>query len=156
MDNKTKILIFFPFVLVIILAVTANYIPFDRGLSATEESVSRFRPANIAIKEIQRIDSVPDIKGPLDFNYSAAGNSSPPDNDLVSDHDLGLNNKSTDLNKSDDKVLSLIIISGGNRSAIIKGVPVKEGDTIADMKIVKIQHDRVLLKDKTLKWMYLE
>ena len=146
MDNKSKILIFFPFALAVILAVAANYIriPFNSGLSETDLRISAFAPTGPAIKEKQSINTNQDIKSLLDFNYTTAAETPLPENN------------STPHDNFDGKGLSLIIISGGSRTAIIKGSPVKEGDKIADMKIVKIEHDKVLLKDKTLKWMYLE
>ncbi len=146
MDNKTKILIFFPFALAIILAVAANYIPmpFNSGLSEAELRISAFASTGPAIKEKQRINANQDIKSLLDFNYSPAAETSLPEVNIAPHKDYK------------EKSLSLIIISGESRKAIIEGVPVKEGDKIADMTIVKIENDRVLLKDKTLKWMYLE
>ena len=52
--------------------------------------------------------------------------------------------------------LSLIVIIGKSRMAIIKGVVVKEGDSIDGVKIARIETDRVLLKDKTTQWLYME
>lgn len=150
MDNKTKILIFFPLTVVIILAVIACYLPFKRGLSAPEENVLNFAPAGLAIKDVQSVSANPDIEGPLDFTFIADPDTVLPDNAAVPD------NKPTISNDLTLRGLSLIIISGENRTAIIKGVPLKEGDQIADIKIVKIEPDRVLIKDKTLQWMYMD
>lgn len=146
MDNKTKILIFFPFALAIILAVAADYIhiPFNSGLSEAGNRISSFAPTGPAIREKQKVYSSPDFKSLLDFNYSTAAETSLPEVNSAPHKDYN------------DKNLSLIVISGKSRTAIINGTPVKEGDKFADMIIVKIEHDRVLLKDKTLKWMYPE
>lgn len=150
MDDKTKILIFFPLTAVIILAVIACYLPFKRGLSASEESVLNFNPAGLAIKDVQKVSLNPDFKSLLDFTFIAAedtaqtDNASVPANNSIASNDLSV------------RGLSLIIISGENRTAIIKGVPLKEGEQIADMKVVKIEPDRVLIKDKTLQWMYMD
>lgn len=146
MDNKTKILIISPFVLAVILAVTADYmdIPFKTGIPQYAYNIAPFTPTGLTIKNKERVYSSPDIKGPLDFDLSAAVETSLPEN-----------NPLPQVNKN-DRSLSLIIISGTDKTAIINGVPVKEGDRIADMRIVKIETDRVLLKGKTLKWMYLD
>ena len=149
MDNKTKIMIFSPIMLAIILAVAANYIniPFKKDIPEAANSIAAFTPAGLTIKDKQRVYSSPDIKGPLNFNHIA-----------VVETSLPVNNPASQEEQKDhlDKGLSLIIMSGADKTAIINGVPVKEGDRIADMKIVKIETDRVLLKNKTLKWMYLE
>lgn len=150
MDNKTKILIFFPLTVVIILAVIACYLPFKRGLSAPEENVLNFSPAGLAIKDVQSVSANQDIESPLDFTITAAEDTALPDNAAVPGNNPTV---SSDLTL---RGLSLIIISGENRTAIIKGVPLKEGDQIADIKIVKIEPDRVLIKDKTLQWMYMD
>ena len=44
MDNKTKILIAFPVILVIILMFVAGYVPFDKDFSAAEEQILEFIP----------------------------------------------------------------------------------------------------------------
>jgi hypothetical protein len=36
--------------------------------------------------------------------------------------------------------------------AMIRGVPVKEGDFIDDNKVEKIEPDRVLIKNNTSRW----
>jgi hypothetical protein len=146
MDNKTKILLFFPIALAVILAVAANYveIPFSKGIPETANSIAAFTPAGLKIKEKRRVDSSPDLKSLLDFDHSGAAETSLQVNNTVHRED------------NNDKGVSLIIISGAEKSAVINGVPVKEGDRIADMKIVRIEADRVLLKNKTLKWMYIE
>ncbi|MBI5663810.1 MAG: hypothetical protein HZC49_01785 [Nitrospirae bacterium] len=147
MDNKTKIFLFSPFALAIILAVAANYIPVDMGPSGIGNRISMFSPSGLTLKEKQRVYVSPDLISPMDFNYSPPVEVSLPENK---------EEKAVLHEDNNDRTLSLIVISGEGRTAIIDGMPVKEGDKIADMKIVKIEHDRVLLKDKTLKWMYLE
>lgn len=147
MDNKTKILLFSPFALAIILAVAAYYIPVNAGRSGIGNRISAFTPAGLMLGEKQRVYLSPDLKSPMDFNHTSPVEMSLPESreDKAAPH------------KEDNvRSVSLIVISGESRTAIIDGVPVKEGDKIADMKIVKIEHDKVLLKDKTLKWMHLE
>jgi hypothetical protein len=55
-----------------------------------------------------------------------------------------------------DSNLSLIVISGKRKMAIIRGRIVREGDIVEGMKIAKIENERVLLKNKTERWLYLE
>jgi hypothetical protein len=53
-----------------------------------------------------------------------------------------------------DMSLSLVVVTGEEKMAIISGVLVREGDFIDDVKIERIEHNRVLLRNKTTKWLY--
>lgn len=144
MDNKIKILLFSPFALAILLVVAANYIPVTSELPGIASAVSRFTPSGLMIKEKQKTYSGPELKIPMDF--AAAPPSSPE----------ALQDKGPRPDDFNDRSLSLIVVSDTGRMAVINGIPVKEGDKIADINIVKIERDRVLLKDTTMKWLHLE
>lgn len=146
MDNKTKIIIIFPPVLIIILIFMAYSIPFEEKISESERQILEFTPSDIKIKKREVIHVKRLLKSPIDFKISGAGDlsSSTSENDLVSK--IGYNGNT----------LSLIVISSKSRMAIIKGFVVKEGDSIEGMKVAKIEPQRVLLKNKALKWIYLE
>ena len=140
MDNKSKIAIIFPFVLAIILVLAAFHVPFTWKGSAAERQVLRFIPADLTIvrKVLPRIAR--GLKGP--FNFSSTNIIRKTDNDELV--------RKIDYN---DTTLSLIVMSGTNRMAVINGSLVKEGDWIDDMKVVTIERDRVLLKNKTQHWL---
>ena len=144
MDNKIKILIAFPFVFVIILFVIANYIPFKTELTETEDRILAFMPSAPAINEKQKITVSNELKIPINFSpvlvekIQASGGTIVPE-----------------IEHSDSN-LSLIVISGKRKMAIIRGTLVREGDIIEGMKIAKIEGERVLLKNKTERWLYLE
>jgi len=146
MDNKAKILIIFPPILIIIFIFIATSVPFKEKLSGAEKQTLEFVPSDIKIKKREIIHVTGELKIPMDFNVSdAAGDLSPSiEGDLVSQ--IGYN----------DNALSLIVTSGKSRIAIIKGVVVKEGDSIEGIKVVKIEPQRVLLRNKTTKWLYME
>jgi len=55
-----------------------------------------------------------------------------------------------------DNAISLIVVNGKRKMAIIRGVIVTEGDSIDGMRIAKIEPDRILLKNKTERWIFLE
>jgi hypothetical protein len=152
MDNKTKILIVFPPILIIILIFVANFIPFKGELSKTERQMLEFTPSDIMIKddkhptERRAVHVGREFKNPLDFDsYGIVGDSppSPVEGDLVSGIDY-------------NNGLSLIVISGKSKMAIINGIVAKEGDIINGMRIVKIEPNRVLVKNKTMQWLYLK
>jgi hypothetical protein len=147
MDNKTKILIIFPPVLIIIFIFIATSVPFEEKLSGAEKQTLEFIPSDIRIKEREIIHVTGELKIPMGLNISGVTGDfllSPAEDDLVSQ--IGYN----------DNTLSLIVISGKSRMAIIKGVVVKEGDNIGGIKVVKIEPQRVLLRNKTTKWLYME
>lgn len=53
--------------------------------------------------------------------------------------------------------VSLIVVGQGRKLAIIGGVVTKEGDVIDQQRVVKIERDKVLLKDKEgERWLRLE
>jgi hypothetical protein len=144
MDNKLKILIAFPFIIVIILFITAGYIPFKTGLTESEDRILTFTPSIPALKERQEISASSEIKIPFHFSSAAREEIQAKDVSIVTD---------TDYN---DGMLSLIVVSGKRKMAIIRGVLVREGDIIGGMVISKIEPERVLLKNKTERWLYLE
>lgn len=146
MDSKTKILIACPFAFIIVLLIAANYIPFEGSLSETESRLLEFSPTAVSIKESQPVQMSGEFKSPIDFRSPETVKApvKGEDNDSVSPADY-------DVNK-----LSLVVISGKRKLAVIDGLLVREGDSVAGMKIAQIEHDRVLLKNKTAKWLYLE
>lgn len=144
MDNKLKILIAFPFIFVIILFFAAGYIPFKTGFTESEDRILTFTPSIPALKERQGIPVRSEIKIPFHFSAAAKEEIQATDVSRVPD---------TDYN---DGMLSLIVVSGKRKMAIIKGVIVREGDIISGMVISKIEPERVLLKNKTERWLYLE
>lgn len=59
--------------------------------------------------------------------------------------------------KQEEMKVSLILINGGRKMAIINGVVVNEGDTVNQKKVAKIERKRVLIKDrKGERWIRVE
>lgn len=143
MNNKLKILIAFPFVFAIILFVIAGYVPFKAGFTETEDRILAFIPSDLEIKERQAVLLSKEIKIPINFSAPDKGEHPVKEDDLVQEIDYN------------DSKLSLIVVSGNRKMAIIKGALVREGDNIEGMKIARIEQDRVLLKNKTERWLYL-
>lgn len=52
------------------------------------------------------------------------------------------------IQKQEEMNVSLILINGRRKMAIINGVVVNEGDTVNQKKVAKIEKNRVLIKDK--------
>lgn len=137
-DIKTKVLTMVPVAFAIMLLVVAGNITFEDGLSKTEYQVLDFKYKDLTIRKKEAAVPEDIFKAPLD--RGAKG----------SEHEIS---KRSDIAvRGDDLEVSLVIVSGSSKMAIIQGVLVKEGDIIDDKKVVKIEPNRVLLKDKTNQW----
>lgn len=140
-DNRTKILVMVPVAFAIILLVIANSIEFEDNLSPVEKQVLNFEYRRLQIIEKQAAEPVNDLKGPFDpvrFEQGGAAEIS----------DVPEQNKELEV--------SLIIVSGDSKMAIIQGVIVKEGDFIDDTRVVKIEAERVLLNNNGDKWIHVK
>lgn len=140
MDRKTRILVTLPIAFTIILAVVAYYIPFGRILSDSEAEILNFLPSEFKIRTKRIKYTYKNADAPFDF-------SRPVNNEQMSSREVQHEKKDG---------LSLVVISGSKKMAIIHGKLVKEGDDVNGMKVAKIETDRVLLGGKTMKWLYLE
>jgi len=140
MNNKTKMLLFLPPVLILLFIIAANSIPFDQSFSETESQFLDFISSDLKISEKKKVKIARDIKGPFNITRSSAH----IPNDKVSEIDYN------------ESSLSLTVISDDSRMAIINGELVTEGDTLEGMKILKIEPERVLTNNKTAEWLYLE
>lgn len=144
MDNKTRFFIILPLALILVFIFAAIHIPFESGMSETEMRISDIKYNDLEIKKKQDIQTMRAATSPLVFNLPGTVN------------DLTGETGSTPQNEFNNINVSLIVISGKNKMAIIRGEPVKEGDYIDDKRVVKIEPDRVLLKNKRVRWIYVE
>jgi hypothetical protein len=138
--DRTRIFIALPLVCIIIFAVLALYVPFDRVVSDAEIELLDFRPLDLKILTKTIASRVINREGPFDFMYAK---SAPAHDSFHGGNKPGTN-------------VSLIVISGKNRMAVIDGRTVKEGDSIGGMRIAKIESDRVLLQDRSSQWLYIK
>jgi hypothetical protein len=142
MDNRIKILIVFPLAFIIILFIAATYVPFREEFTEAEEYISAFMPTELSVKEMPEVSINRQLRSPL--NFGTPGSAGVKESSMVSEKDFT------------DNAVSLIVVSGKRKMAIIGGVIVREGDSIDGMKIAKIEPDRVLLKNRTERWLFLE
>ncbi len=144
MDNKTKILIAFPVALVIILIIAANHVPFGQDLSNAEKQVLEFVPADLKIEEEKMAAVSGKLKSPVEFIH------------VETLRRPVSKNEPTPQKEHDERNVSLIVISGGKKMAIIEGRLVKEGDRVYGTKVAAIEPGRVLLENETSQWLYLK
>jgi hypothetical protein len=138
LDGKTVIFLAAPFLIIALFVTAAYYISFDRGLSDAERGMLDFRQAELTIRKPGNIFTTKAGQGP--FEFSATGDEAVA-NDTAPQHKR--------------RGLSLIVVSEDKKMAMIGDRLVKEGDRIDDKKIAKIEPDRILVRDRTLKWEYL-
>ncbi|KPK36892.1 MAG: hypothetical protein AMK70_00720 [Nitrospira bacterium SG8_35_1] len=142
MDKKTQVLLALPLALIVLLLFVADSIPFGRSISYAERGILDFRETGIELKEKRPVMSSRHVRGPFDFSIRDSTDEGPEEDDLDSRMDYN------------DMSLSLIVVTGQEKMAIIGGMLVREGDFIDDVKIERIEKNRVLIRDKTSKWLY--
>ena len=144
MDRKTGIFIALPLVLIIVFVMAAYHIPLKGALSGFEIEMLTFTPSDLKVRIKQITHKIGDLDGYFDFESIVAGNATENEDDLVKE------------NGYNDTGLSLIVISGKKKMAIMNGKLVKEGDSINGMKIARIEEKKILLKNKSSQWIYLK
>lgn len=149
MDYRIKILLIFPLILIIILVVLANSIRIKGEPFEVERRILEFAPSDIKVKQRQTLYTIiSDFKSPIDFSTA--------DSAQVGFPPVALDALAPQPSSAGKEELSLIVIGLKNRMAILNGVVVREGDSINDIKVSKIEPDRVLLENKTIKWVAME
>lgn len=133
-------LLLLPPVLIILCILAANSISFDQSFSESESQFLDFISSDLKISKQKIVKIAGNIKGPFDFTRK----STQIRDDKVPEIDYNENS------------LSLTVVTDDGRMAIINGELVTEGDTLAGMKILRIEPGRVLTNNKTAEWLYLE
>lgn len=131
-----------PMAFAIILFGVTSFIEFREPLSPVEQQVLNFEYRQLKIEEIPAAVPADILKGLFD----------PPPIEQVYEKPERSDMTVTTV----DLEVSLIIVSGDSRMAMIDGRLVKEGDIIDDTRVVKIESNRVLLNNKGNKWIYVK
>ncbi len=144
MDRKTEIFLALPLVLIIVFVVAAYQVPLKGALSGFEIEMLTFTPSDLKVRIKQITHKIRELDGYFDFDSAVAYNAAADEDDLVKK------------NGYNDTGLSLIVISGKKKMAIMNGKLVKEGDSINGMKVARIEEEKILLKNKSSQWIYLK
>lgn len=137
MDKKTITSLIIPLIVISILVLVSYHIPLKYGLSEEEQGILNFTQRELYIKD-KKIEEHVKVRGPFDFINTKTAGKKEKEGDII------------------NSGVSLIIISGGEKMAIINNRIVKEGDTIDDKKIARILPDRVLITGSSRRWIYLK
>jgi hypothetical protein len=138
LDGKSAIFLAAPFVVIALLVTAAYYVPFEKGLTEAEEGMLGFVRADLSVKKHRTPLTAKAGPGLFEFVRKRS------EGGVVAESE-----------RPDKKGLTLIVVSGDRKMALIDDRLVKEGDRIDDKKIARIEPDRILVRDRTLKWEYL-
>ena len=134
-----------PFILIFFSIIISSLVKFKPVLSPTERALSIF-----SYEKVQLID-----KQPLQVTKL----NSPIKMPVHSQKDiLRIPISGTEIhNETEAKKISLILIRDGLKMAIIDGTVVNEGDVINNCRVVRIEKDKILLKDQAgEEWIKIE
>jgi len=134
-----------PFILIFFSIIISSLVKFKPVLSPTERELSRFSYEKLQLIDKQSLQ-VMKLKSPVKMPV-------PSQKDILQVPISG----TAIYNETEAKKVSLILIRDGLKMAIIDGTVVNEGDVINDCRIVKIEKDKILLKDQAgEKWIKIE
>lgn len=154
MDRKMKIHIALPFFLIIASLLISKLITFQPLLTTNEMRLLSFVPEKINLNERQPLTLSEDLKSPMEtVKAPAKGFPSIPLSTVAPQ-------TPAEAEKPSEIKVSMIAVSEQKKIAIVSGIVTKEGDSISGMKVLRIEKDRILLKDIRqnggTKWAYLE
>jgi len=148
LDKKTGVLIALPFIAITAVLLLLPYAKFEPSLSGAERQLAAFTAGTVPAIIRREPVSVSVLESPVKIPLVQNSQKKVFPGESLSQ----LAPPPASLPKAD--VVSLIVVNNENRMAIINGKVVKEGDKIDSRLVVKIEKNRVLLKEKTeSKWL---
>ena len=150
-ENKLDLLIIGLPVLVILSLLVVSQVTFGVALSPQEQALLDFRSESIPRMVQRNPPALARVASPIplvmasekDYPQELLGDIAPA--------------KGGNPTEERQLAVSLIVVGRGKKLAIISGVVTKEGDVIDQQRVVRIERDRVLLKDKEgERWLRLD
>lgn len=146
MDKKFIAYISAPFIIFFFLTAAASRISFKSALSPAEQKFLSFSFESPHVVLRQSVTAAP-VESPLEIK-TAAKKEFPK---------TPLSKLAPQPGAGEEKKLSFILIKNGRKMAILNGIVVKEGDTIDQSRIKRIESDRILMATgKDEKWIKIE
>jgi hypothetical protein len=133
MDRQFFILISCSIIIIALVLFGVLQVSFDLSLSPAEKGILLFRYEKLKIKERQS-NIVTVLKSPMESG--------------TSDRKSYPSVKLSDIAPPDRQRVSLVLIRGERKIAIIDSLVVREGDSINDGRIARIEKGGVLVKNK--------
>jgi len=131
-DKQFSILIVCSALTIVLVLLGVSYTRFDLHLTPAERGILLFRHERIPIKERQ-FTMVSALKNPMD---GVGGIKRYPSVKL------------SDIAPPERQRVSLVLIRGEKRIAIIDNLVVREGDSMSDGRIARIEKNGVLVKNR--------
>ncbi|MCL4455999.1 MAG: hypothetical protein M1147_02645 [Nitrospirae bacterium] len=146
MDKKLAIISAAPLIAIVLGVVISSSAKFKPFLSPVEKQILAFSHQKTKIVHRQPV-LVPSLANPISHEVPKVAFPKVPLDKIALPPEA----------KAEEKKVSLILINGGRKIAIINGIIVNEGDSIDSMRVEKIEKGRVLLKDRMwAKWIKIE
>ena len=160
-DRKTKILIFMPFISVIIMFIAGSFVRFKPAVSPAERQYLTFAGESTDIIEREHALVTGSVKSPLDIQSAVTGKDFPgiPLDVVLSKGTSPVLDKEAKETEEKERKVSFILINAGKKFAIINGKVIREGDAFeGDSRVVSIEKDRVMIKEagKEGKWVKMD
>ncbi|MFQ5736712.1 MAG: hypothetical protein ACE5GY_07600 [Thermodesulfobacteriota bacterium] len=151
-NNRFMILALIPFVLAAAAFFGARAFDFEEMvLRPNEIRVLHFAPETVEVRirrgAVRKAGLAKDRHRRADLFYTtgpAAGYGAAPEVEAVEAPDPFA------------MKVSFIMLNGGGSRAIVNNTLVMEGDTVGGLLVRRIEHDKVLLKGKETRWVYME
>jgi len=135
MYKQFTILITVSVVVIVLVLYGLSYVKFQLFLTPQERNVLLFTHEKIKINE-RRVQVVQNLKSPISVASDKAGYPSVQLADIAP------------VEGTEGQRLTLILIKGKKKMAIIDNLVVREGDTISQGRVARIEKDGVLIKSK--------
>lgn len=165
-DRRMKIQMALPFLLIIVSLFAAKIISFKPTLTPAEMRMLGFVPEKIDIRGKEPFTVSRDLKSPFEMAKAPpAGYPSVPLSAVAPQTPAGAKPHLEPAKPPSELRVSMILVTEGRRMAIVNGLVIKEGDSVAGMRVTKIEKNRILLKEvkpspddkpAETRWIYLE
>lgn len=159
-DKKIMALIVTIPLLAVLLIFAISKVKFELALSPMEKKIFNFNNENIPRIVERKPETAIAVRNPMTVSHPKQQEEYPKTSLAAMAPLPVITEKSEETKKANEppaKEVSFILLQRDRGMAIIDGKFVREGDVIAHQKIVKIEKNRVLLKDGTGEtWLKLE
>ena len=176
MDTRLKVLAVLPLLLIVATLFTVSRIDLERFvLRPAERRMLHFspdksemgigRPVNFFHSEATGKETHPVVKRAVPPGSVSQKQDTGPDLNVATTNQT--DRKETDRKEnvtpeqdSDDTRknlrLTFIVLNGGRSIAIVDDHVMHEGESMGSITVQKIEQDRVLVRDRILRWIYME
>ena len=146
-DKKFISTMSLPFIVMVFSAILLSFVKFKPGLPVSETRPQA--PLYSGVNILKRTPVIAtSLKSPIQIPAASSKKGFPG---------ISLSEIAPQQPLAEERKVSLVLINGKRKMAIINGIVVREGDSISNSRVIKIEKNRVLLKDKLRQeWVKIE